>query len=141
MPNPTIPNHERISVEAELRESMEQTAEELIASMNGGELSESAKHQAHAVVELAIGMLNPIPAESPAPMTQSEAIAASVEAFDGERRNQAVSHARHCIDSTLEELRKVAMGDALTPERAFLLVVALESAGEHLEDVLEGLYG
>lgn len=137
MPNP---NHERINVETELRESMKQTAEELVASMNGGELTEDAEHRAHAAVELAIGMLNPIPAESPAPMTQHEAMEASVEAFDGERRNQAVSHARHCIDSTLEELRKVALGDALSSGRAFLMVNTLEGAAEHLDAVLEGLY-
>lgn len=137
MPNPA---HERINVETELRESMEQAAEDLVASMNGGELTEIAKHRAHAAVELAIGMLHPVPAESPAPMTQHEAMAASVEAFDGERRDQAVSHANHCIDSVLEELRKAAMGDALSPARAFLLVNALESAGDSLEDVLAGIY-
>lgn len=137
MPNP---NHERATVETELRDAMEQAAEGLAASMNGGELTESARGQAHAAVEFAIQVLCSNPTESPAPMTQHEAMAASVEAFDGERRDQAVSHASHCIDSTLEELRKAAMGDALTPERAFLLVVALESAGDSLEDVLAGIY-
>lgn len=138
MPNP---NHERATVESELREAMEQAAEGLAASMNGGELTESAKRQAQAVVDFAIQALCSTPADSPAPMTQHEAMRASVEAFEGERRDQAVSHANHCVDSVLEELRAVVMGDVLTPERAFLLVVALESAGDHLEDVLEGLYG
>ncbi|MHA3026737.1 hypothetical protein [Chromohalobacter israelensis] len=73
-----------------------------------------------------------------APMNEQDATS---EGLGLEHRDMALSHASHCIDSTLEELRKVAMGDTLPPERAFLLVVALESAGEHLEDVLEGLYG
>lgn len=79
-------------------------------------------------------------ASSPAPMSQHEAMEASVAAFSREERDQAVSRAHHCVDSVLEELRQVAMGDALTPERAFLLVVALESAGDNLEDILEGLF-
>lgn len=137
MPNP---NHERATVESELRDAMEQAAEGLAASMNGGELTDSAKHQAHAAVEFAIQALCSTPADSPAPMTQHAAMEASVAAFSREERDQAVSRAHHCVDSVLEELRQVAMGDALTPERAFLLVVALESAGDNLEDILEGLF-
>jgi HEPN domain-containing protein len=137
MPNP---NHECATVESDLRVAMEQAAEDLAASLNGGELSEDAAHHAHAAVEFAIQALCSTPGHSPAPMTQHEAMEASVAAFSREERDQAVSRAHHCVDSALEELRQVAMGEPLRPERAFLLVVALESAGDHLEDILEGLF-
>ncbi|WP_280554568.1 hypothetical protein [Halomonas sp. 25-S5] len=119
----------------EIREAMELTRDELAAAMDGGQLTEDAIRRAHAAFEFAISTVR-----EPAPMTQHEAMEASVAAFSREERDQAVSRAHHCVDSVLEELRQVAMGDALTPERAFLLVVALESAGDNLEDILEGLF-
>lgn len=66
---------------------------------------------------------------------------AAPDGLTREHRDMAVSRAHHCVDSVLEELRQVAMGEPLTPERAFLLTVALESAGDTFEDLLSGLYG
>lgn len=72
------------------------------------------------------------------PMNEMDA---APEGLDPEHRDMALSRAHHCVDAALEELRQVATGESLTAERAFLMTIALESAGDVLEDVLSGLYG
>lgn len=130
-----MPNNEYAT---EARNAMELTREELAAALDGGQLSEDAIRRAYAAVEFAIGAAGePVQKK----LTQHEAMEHSVKEFSSQERDQAVSRANHCVDSVREELNYVAMGDTLTPERAFLLVVALESAGDSLEDVLEGLFG
>ncbi|MCE8053171.1 hypothetical protein HOP61_17915 [Halomonas daqingensis] len=72
------------------------------------------------------------------PMNEMDA---APEGLNREHRDMALSRARHCIEAAIEELHAAAIGDPLPPGRAYITAVALEEAGDTLEDLLEGLYG
>lgn len=122
----------------EARNAMELTREELAAALDGGQLSEDAIRRAYAAVEFAISSAVESAQKK---LTQHEAMEHSVKEFSRELRDEALSHASHSIDSVLEELNLVALGDSLSSGRAFLLVTALESANNSLNGVMEEQQG
>lgn len=130
-----MPNNEYAT---EARSAMELTREELASALDGGQLSEDAIRRALATVEFAIGAASE---QSQKTLTQREAMEHSVKEFSRDLRDEALSHASHSIDSVLEELNLVALGDRLSPGRAFLLVIALGAAASSLDGVMEEQQG